>query len=69
MPPGEKLGDEKELDLVEPFPGIQQGIGNSKGPESLIELNIFANPVDEAKYLNDDAVSGWLIAATVFKVY
>lgn len=59
VPPGEKLGDQKELNPVEPFPGVQQGTGNSKGPESPIELNIFANPVDEAKCdLSDDAVSG-----------
>lgn len=59
LPPEENLGDEKELNPVEPFPpGIQRGTGNSEGEEIPIELTIFANPVDKAKCdLNDDVVS------------
>lgn len=58
LPPEENPRDEKELNPVEPFPGIQRGTGNSEGEEIPIELTIFANPVDGEKCdLNDDAVS------------
>lgn len=58
LPPGDKPGEEKVLSPVEPLPGIQRGTGNGEGPDSPIELNIFANPTDEAKCdFNDDAVS------------